>query len=428
MAAAGLSGPRRDFALLFLTMLAIAAGNTALQSVLPAIGRLLAIPDTMVALTFSFSALIWTAAAPVWARRSDRQGRKGMVLAGLAGFTVSLLLCALALTAGLRGWLPALAAFSGFIAARMIYGFLGAAAPPAAQALIASRTSRAERTGALTLLASAFGLGTILGPALAPFFILRFVGLAGPAYVFALFGVAVLALVWRLLPRDDYAAAGRHPAHGAANAEPSIGGEPSGAAIIAALNEQSAVRLRWTDPRLLPWMVSGLIAGHAQAMAGQVMGFLVMDRLHLPPAAAQPVIGIILMAGAAAALLAQWGLIPRLKLPPRAMVLWGALFAAAGCAMIAVAGDLHGLAVAFGLASLGFGFLRPGFTAGASLAVGTREQGVVAGRVTAVNGAVFVLGPSIGIALYEIAPSLPYLFAAGGLVFNAFYIWRRLGR
>lgn len=424
MATAGLTGPRRDFALLFLTMLTIAAGNTALQSVLPAIGRLLAIPDTLVALTFSFSALVWTLAAPGWARRSDRRGRKGMVLTGLAGFTASLLLCALALTAGIAGWLPALFAFAGFIAARMIYGFLGAAAPPAAQALVASHTSRAERTSALTLLASAFGLGTILGPALAPFFVLPVVGLAGPAYVFALFGVATLAFVWRLLPRDDGAAG----VHGAANAEPSIGGEPSGAAIIAALNEQSADRLRWTDPRLMPWMVSGLIAGHAQAMAGQVMGFLVMDRLHLPPAAAQPVIGIILMAGAAAALLAQWGLIPRFKLSPRAMVLWGAVIAAAGCAMIAFARDIHGLAVAFGLASLGFGFLRPGFTAGASLAVGTREQGLVAGRVTAVNGAVFVLGPSIGIGLYEIAPSLPYLFAAGGLALNFVYVWRRLRR
>ncbi|WP_380875656.1 multidrug resistance protein [Sphingomonas sp. DBB INV C78] len=422
MAALGLSGERRDFALLFLVMLTIAAGNTALQSVLPAIGRLLALPDTVVALTFSFSALVWALAAPGWARRSDRKGRKRMVLTGLAGFTLSLALCAVALTAGIAGWVTAMLAFAGFVAARMIYGFFGAAAPPAAQALVASRTSRAQRTAALTMLASAFGLGTILGPALAPFFVLPWVGLAGPAYVFALFGLVVLVAAYRLLP-DDGAEA---KVHGAATAEPSIGGEPSGASVIAALNEQTSQRLRWNDPRLMPWMVSGVIAGHAQAMAGQAMGFLVMDRLHLPPIAAQPVIGLVLMAGAAAALLAQWGIIPRLKLPPRAMVIWGALIAAAGCAMIAAASDVHGLAVAFALSSLGFGFLRPGFTAGASLAVGTREQGVVAGRVTSVNGAVFVLGPSIGIGLYQIAPPFPYLLAAVALLLNAVYAARRL--
>lgn len=422
MASTGLKVARRDFALLFLVMLTIAAGNTALQSVLPAVGRSLAIPDFMVALTFSFSALIWAVAAPGWARRSDRKGRKGMVLTGLAGFTASLWLCAISLTAGIAGWLPAIVAFGGFIAARMVYGLFGAAAPPAAQALIASRTSPAERVNALTMLASAFGLGTILGPALAPFFVMPVLGLAGPAYIFALFGMAVFVLVWRRLPRDE----GLMPAHGAANSEPSIGGEPSGASIVAALNEQSGKPLRWNDPRLLPWMVCGLIAGHAQAMAGQVMGFLVIDRLRLPPAAAQPMIGIVLMAGAAAALLAQWGLIPRLKLTPRAMVLSGALIAATGCTMTAFARDLHSMAVAFALASLGFGFLRPGFTAGASLSVSTREQGLVAGRVTSINGAVFVLGPSIGIGLYAVAPPLPYLLAAFALVLSAAYASRRL--
>lgn len=424
MATTGLTGTRRDFALLFLVMLTVAAGNTALQSVLPAIGRSLAIPDTMIALALSFSALIWAVAAPIWARRSDRKGRRGMVLTGLVGFTLSLLLCAVTLTAGIVGWLPAATAFAGFVVGRAIYGLLGSAAPPAAQAMIASRTSRAERTNALTMLASAFGLGTILGPALAPFFVLPFVGLAGPAYIFALFGLAVFILIWRLLPRDEAAA----DVHGAANAEPSIGGEPSGASIIAALNHQNERPPRWTDPRLLPWLISGIVAGHAQAMTGQAMGFLVMDRLGLPPAAAQPMIGIVLMAGAAAALLAQWGLIPRLKLTPRAMVLWGAAIAAAGCAMTAFAANLHSMAVAFALASLGFGFLRPGFTAGASLAVGTREQGVVAGRVTSVNGAVFVLGPPIGIGLYGIAPPLPYLLAAAALAVNAIYMTRRLRR
>src|SRR3546814_952884 len=54
----------------------------------------------------------------------------------------------------------------------------------------------------------------------------------------------------------------------------------------------------------------------------------------------------------------------------------------------------------YALASLGFGFTRPGFTAGSSLAVGPDAQGSVAGKVTSVNGASFVLGPSIGVGLY----------------------------
>ena len=50
------------------------------------------------------------------------------------------------------------------------------------------------------------------------------------------------------------------------------------------------------------------------------------------------------------------------------------------------AGDLYGLVLGFGIASLGFGFTRPGFTGGASLAVPLAEQGGVAGVITAANG------------------------------------------
>ncbi|MEO5868142.1 MAG: MFS transporter, partial [Sphingomonas sp.] len=74
-------------------MLTIAAGNTALQSVLPALGRSLGVRDNAVAAAFSLSALLWVLAAPFWAARSDRHGRRAMILLGMAGFSVSLTLC-----------------------------------------------------------------------------------------------------------------------------------------------------------------------------------------------------------------------------------------------------------------------------------------------------------------------------------------------
>ena len=204
--------PRVDktFALLFIVMLAIAAGNTALQSVLPALGRSLGASDSVVAAVFSVSALLWMLAAPYWAHRSERQGRRAMVLVGIAGFTVSQLLCGLFLAAGINGLLTPLATFLAFIGGRLIYGSFGSAAPPAVQALVAGRTSPKDRTKALTLLASAFGLGTILGPTIAPFLVfgalpagLPHIGLSGPpfshprgdaAYAFFCFASAPLAL------------------------------------------------------------------------------------------------------------------------------------------------------------------------------------------------------------------------------------------
>ena len=417
----------RNFALLFIVMLTIAAGNTALQSVLPALGRSLAVPDSAVAAAFSVSALLWVIAAPIWANRSDRHGRRAMILLGVGGFSVSLALCGCFLAAGINGWISGTAAFLLFILGRLIYGTFGSAAPPAVQALVAGATTREERTRALTLLASAFGLGTILGPAIAPYLILGSIGpveigLSGPAFLFSAFGIAVFVAVRRMLPDDRFP---NLTAHGASSAYPSIGGAPTGASVRAA-TESHVEHVGYLDARVRAWMIAGLVAGHAQAMTSQAIGFLVIDRLHVAPAAALEPTGIVLMMGAGSALLAQWGVIPLLGLSPRRLMLVGLVLSAAGCALTGLATSLYGIATAFALASLGFGFTRPGFTAGSSLAVGPEAQGSVAGKVTSINGASFVLGPSIGVGLYEAQHSLPYLIAGAACVALLGYAWRAL--
>ncbi len=414
--------PDRNFALMFLVMLTIAAGNTALQSVLPALGRSLGVADAMVAAAFSISALLWVVAAPFWANRSDIYGRKAMILLGMGGYTLSLLLCGLFLAAGINGVVGGTTAFVLFVLGRVLYGALGVAAPPAVQAEVAGSTTPEERTRALTLLASAFGLGTILGPAIAPYLLLGHVGgfeigLAGPAFLFALFGAGVWMTVWRLLPDDRRLRGG-----GTSSAYPSIGGAPTGATVAAA-TQSHGEQVGYLDRRVRAWMIAGLVMGHAQAMASQVIGFVVIDRLHVAPSAALEPTGIVLMMGAGAALLVQWGLIPLLNLTPRRLVLVGLTLSIAGTAMTGLATSLYGISLAYALASLGFGFTRPGFTAGASLAVGAEAQGSVAGKVTSVNGASFVLAPSIGIGLYGLWQPLPYLIAAGSLVLVFGYAW-----
>lgn len=416
----------RSFLLLFAIMLVIAAGNTALQSVLPALGRTLGVADSAVAAAFSVSALLWVLAAPFWANRSDRSGRRAMVLLGIWGFTVSLLLCGVFLMAGINGWVAPVTAFVLFVFARMIYGALGAAAPPAVQAMVASATTREDRTRALTLIGSAFGLGTILGPAFAPYLLLGSIGaveigMAGPAFVFALVGMGIGFATWRMLPESGVVG------HGAAASYPSIGGQATGASVTAATAERTE-RVGYLDPRIRLWMIVGLVMGHAQAMTGQAIGFLIIDRLGVAPIDALEPTGIVLMMGAGTALLAQWGIIPILNLTPRQLVLWGMGIAAIGCAATGLADSLYGIATGFALASLGFGFLRPGFTAGASLGVGAAGQASVAGKVTSINGAAFVLGPSIGVLLYELWRPFPYLVAAAMLVLLLAYALISLSR
>jgi MFS family permease len=294
--------------------------------------------------------------------------------------------------------------------------------------MVALRTSRDERTKALTLLGSAFGLGTIIGPALAPYLVLPGAGLAGPAFAFAIFGGVAWFVAWRVLSDDSDAVGELTDARGANVSYPSIGGAPAGASITAATSEKVADALPMRDPRIWPWMLAGLVLGHAQAMTGAAMGFLVIDRLMLPVDAieTQQAIGLVFMAGASAALLVQWGIIPNVNMKPRTLMLAGLLISVVGLAGTAVATSLYTIATSFALSSIGFGFTRPAFTAGSSLAVGRRLQGLVAGRVTSINGASFVLGPTIGVGIYQIWQPMPFIAASVVLVLLFPYVLLRL--
>jgi MFS family permease len=405
--ATALSTPH--FLLLYAAMLVAAAGNTALQSVMPAIGREIGIADFWVAIAYTWSAVLWVALAPYWAEKSDRHGRKALTIMGVAGFIVSMLLCGIALYAGLNGLISGALTFGLFAIFRGIYGGLGCATPSATQAYLASKTRRSGRVAALSALSSSFGLGTIIGPAMAPLFVLPVVGLAGPLFAFAAIGLAVAVAIVRGLPNDRL---GRRIGRGAAMSYPSHATQPTGASVLAATAPRRAVRLKWNDPRIRSWIVAGVIAGHAQAAILTCLGFFIIDRLALQPSGAEGPIAIVMMAGAAATLGAQWALIPRLGLGSRPLILWGALIAGAGLVGTMLASDLYGVTIAFAFASLGFGFTRPGFTAGASLAVPLAEQGAVAGVITAANGISFVLAPTVGISLYTLEPNLPFAACA----------------
>jgi MFS family permease len=409
--AARLEGPARSraFAILFAVLLSSAAGNTALQTVLPAIGRQVGIPDVQIVSIFSLSALLWGVMSPVWARRSDR-GRKPMVILGMAGFAVSMLGFGFFILMGLKGLMAPLAVFVGAALSRAIFGLAGSASNPAAQAYVADRTAPAERTNALATMASATGLGTILGPAVAPFLVFPLITLSGPMFAFAILAGIVLVLVVRGLPERPE----EIPARGAGGVD------------------RPRPRIRWNDRRILPFVVYGFLLASVQSVNQQTLGFMVIDKLRMAPALAAAFAGIAMMAGAAASLLAQWGLIRMLRLKPRQLLWLGAGCAALGNLIVAFSPDYHTLVVGFALCSLGYGFARPGFTAGASLSVGHEEQGAVAGAISAINGASVIVAPVVGVALYKWAHPSPYLInvaVLAGLVAYALIdpIMRRVG-
>jgi hypothetical protein len=129
---------------------------------------------------------------------------------------------------------------------------------------------------------------------------------------------------------------------------------------------------------------------------------------------------------AMATLLAQWGLIPLLSPAPRTAVLWGSAIAGIGTIFLAFGQSLATIASGFAIAALGFGLFRPGFTAGASLAVPRSQQGQVAGQVASINGAAYIAAPAIGVALYNWHPDFGFALIAALCFGLALWGWRAI--
>jgi MFS family permease len=377
------------FATLFATTLAIAIGNMGLISVMPAAGRALGISDFLIAGIFSLSALMWALASPFWAGRSDRKGRKPHILIGLGGFTFSMLGCGAVVLAGLKGLTAPFATFLGFLLIRSTYGSFGSASGAAAQAYVADRTEGEQRVRAIAGLGGALSLGTILGPAIAPFLILPYLGLAGPMFVFGLAGLAILLLVATVLPSDRIAR------------DTGPRAESSGGGAI------------WRNPAVRPFLIYGFAMSSAQAANTYTLGFLVIDRVGLSPVEAQSAIGIAMVAGALAGLAAQWGLVGLCGMMPRSLLRWGGALAFLGNMLIVALPGFPALVGAFAIVSFGYGLARPAYTAGASLAVGNQGQGAVAGAISAIAGASIVIVPTLAVGLYEWLPSAPFIVFGG---------------
>lgn len=381
---------RSAFVILFSVSIVTAFGNTGLQSILPAITREIGLPDTLAPAIFSLSALLWGITSPLWASESDRRGRKPLIALGLAGFAVSMTLCGVVVFAGLHRWIAPLTVFVLFLLCRALFGLIGSASNPASQAYVAERTSREERTQSMAGLAGAFGLGTVIGPFLAPLFVVPVLGLSGPLFGFALIAAAMVAVVLVKLKEDladeDQAEGGRRA--------------PTGFVASFAL---------WKDPRLSPFLIYGFLVASAQTIQGQTLGFLIIDKLHLKPMESQGFIAVAMGAGAVSGLLAQWGLIRLFRMGPRHLMRWGVGLACLANLIIAFAPSYWAVVAGYALASLGYGFARPGFTAGASLSVEGSEQARAAGAIASINGSSVIIAPVLGVYLYERFHPAPYL-------------------
>ncbi len=383
---------RRAFGILFVSLLCMGAGQTVLFNILPPLSRQLGLSAVETTSVFAVSAAIWVITSTFWGKKSDHWGRKPVMLLGLISFAASFALFASVMLGGLEHWLPAFAVFPLMIVTRSLYGLLGSGTQPASQAYVADRTTAQERLKGVATVGSAFGLGTVAGPAIAS--LLTPFGLLVPFYFISALALISAATIWFLLPERTPPKA-RQPA---------------------------SVALKWHDRRIMPFVIFAVGLSTASTVPIQTMGFFFMDVLHVKPEAAAQYNMVGQLATSLAALFAQLVVVQYVRLSARALTNWGLGSAFACCAIFLLSGNFALLAFGLALSGLGFGIARPGFTTGASLSVAPHEQGAVAGVIGGASAMGFIAGPLIG-WMYEWSPYVPYIFAGALLVGLYVYMW-----
>ncbi|MGD0189405.1 MAG: MFS transporter [Rhizomicrobium sp.] len=377
---------RRAFVILFGSMICLGAGQSVMFAVLPSFARKMGLTEFEASLPFVTSATIWVFSSGYWGKKSDSWGRRPIILLGLVAFGISFGLFAMVASVGIAGWLPVMVAYPLMIAARSIYGIFGSGAAPAAQAYVVDRTTREERTRGVAGINAAFGLGTAVGPAIGS--ILAVLGLFVPFYFTAAVALASAATIWFLLPERS----------------------------APKLKLDRAQPLHWHDRRVWPFIVFGVGISTVGAIPIQTVGYLFIDVLHLTPEVAPQYIGVGLFASSVAGLFAQVVIVQLLKMSARALIYWGSAIALMSNLLFAVGHQFGSLVFALIMSGVGFGMVRPGYAAAASLAVDPHEQGAVAGLTGATGATGFIFAPMIATALYRVSPAAPYIFGTSMMV------------
>ena len=380
---------------LLFSLVSVGMGFTVLFPILAPLGREMGLSEIQITTIISASGLVVFLTSPIWGRRSDAWGRKRVLLCGLFGFSAGTFLFNSVLYLGLAGILTGSLLFIALVLARVTHASVMSASMPAANAYMADITDAANRTRGMGAAGAANNIGTILGPAVAG---LAVISLLTPLWVMAAIAFLNGLFVWRFLEEP--------PRH------------------------QTPVvrdRLKYSDSRILPFIIIGIAMFTGMGLVQQTMGFRFQDALGLSAAETAQNFGFAMMLSGASSLFSQAVIVQRFNLAPFTLLRFAIPLLILAFTMMGLLETQVWLTIAMMIQGLGMGLASPGFTAGASLAVSPEEQGAVAGVAGSCGPLGFTLGPFIGGALYTLSPTAPYFFAAG-LFLILFLFMNQLGK
>ena len=374
-----LKTPAFDLRPLMVVNMACTMAMMAFVALIGPIARVLGLAAWQAGAAVTVAGVVWMLLARPWGRASDRFGRRRVLLAGTAGFTLAYWALCLFIDGALR-YLPATSlAFAALVIGRGLIGAFYAALPVGCAALIADNMQPQQRARAMASLGAANAVGLVMGPALAA--LLARHSLSLPFYAMSVLPLlALLVLHFKLKGQELHLRQPPRP-------------------------------VSLTDPRLLRPLTVAFVAMLCVSLAQITVGFFALDRLGLAPADAAQAAGIALTMVGAALIFSQV-LVSKLQWPPLRMIRVGGCISALGFASGALADSVGMLWACYFVAAAGMGWVFPAFQALAANAVDAGEQGATAGSVGAAQALGTVIGPLAGTLIYALDPRLPYLMAA----------------
>lgn len=365
---------------LVIGLVCVGIGQTLLYTILGPASREIGISEFSVGLIVTIAALIIVLSSGIWGGLIARFGSKKSYISGMTFYTIGNLALAYALSIGLQHSISTIQAFIILLAIRVVTGALTAGIHPAAMTYIAESTSKDNRGAGIALIASAYGIGSVIGPLLGSF--VGSYSLTLPIYLAAMvsfFGTVVGVFI--LKPQETSEAKTK---------------------IIKK-------KIKLSDKRVLPILIGIAFTYIGFSAFQQTISFYIQDSFYLHSQEAVIKTGVAVSVMALLMISIQLIYIQIFKPQPKKLLFIGLLFCVFGFCMLAVLNSrLFYIYIGSGSLGIGFGMMIPAIQASASLAVGEDEQSGVAGFLFGASAFGYVIGPVLGTLLYSFAPRIMF--------------------
>jgi DHA1 family multidrug resistance protein-like MFS transporter len=332
--------------------------------------------------------------APLWGRRSDRIGRRPLLLVGIAGYVVAQVLFGLSTSL----WL--------LYAARIAGGILSSATLPVSAAYVSDMTTIEERGRGMAWLGTAGSLGVVVGPGLGGLLSrvdwhfhwsgghFKIDSFSAPFFAAALVGLLTLVAALRWLPESLPASLQNKP-------------EPAN-------DTSEQVKWRTLFKTLSPLLLLTLAGQFALTMFEGTFALFAQAKFDFGPVE----VGYVFVVCGLVMTIFQGGAVGILAGRISEISQIGAGFALMGTG-IALLAAAHTMVLVFpfvAMLALGMALIAPNLSALVSKRGGERQAGASLGMQNAVNSLGQAAGPVLGGVLFLWEANAPYLLSGASLI------------